>query len=79
MDTERMDSLATFLRNTGPSDFVAGPQQLAGKQVKKSKSGFLRRFVPGNNPDKARVRRSGSVSSGGRFTPITIPAIGVAK
>ena len=79
MDTERMDSLATFLRNTGPSDFVAGPQQLAGKQVKKSKSGFFRRFVPGNNPDKARVQRSGSVSSGGRFTPITIPAIGVAK
>ena len=79
MKAERLDSLVNFLRNTSPADFGAGPHQLAEKQVKKSKSGFFRRFVPGNNPDKVRVQRSGSVSSGGRFTPITIPAIGAAK
>jgi hypothetical protein len=78
--TERLDSLASFLRNTGPMDFVAGPDQLVEKQVKKSKSGFFRRFMPGGNAEKTKVKRSssisgGSIGGGGRFTPITIPAI----
>jgi hypothetical protein len=63
------DSLADFLRNTGPADFDA-PQ----RTVKKSKSGFFRRFLGGNNTEtkSGRYFRSGSVS--GRFTPIVIPA-----
>lgn len=61
------DSLAEFLKNTGPTDFGAP----APKAVKKSKSGFFRRLLGGG--DKAtRVQRSESIS--GRFTPITIPA-----
>ena len=66
------DSLADFLRNTGPTDF-SGPAP--EKAIKKSKSGFFRRvFFGGGNEEKmARLQRSGSAS--GRFTPITIPAV----
>jgi len=61
------DSLADFLKNTGPTDFgVPAP-----KAVKKSKSGFFSRLFGGGDK-AAKVQRSGSVS--GRFTPITIPA-----
>ena len=67
------DSLADFLRNTSPADFGGGPPP--GKAVKKSKSGFFRRvFFGGGTEEKAKLQRSGSVTSG-RFTPITIPAM----
>ena len=70
--SQTMDSLAEFLRNTGPADFGAPPPKI----IKKSKSGFFRRLLGGSNNDKnaeaARIQRSGSTS--GRFTPITIPA-----
>jgi len=67
------DSLADFLRNTGPADFGGPPP---AKAIKKSKSGFFRRvFFGGGNEEKiAKLQRSGSVTSG-RFTPITIPAV----
>jgi hypothetical protein len=63
------DSLADFLRNTGPSDF----DPPAKRVVKKSKSGFLRRLLGGDNTKKkGRLGRSGSTS--GRYMPIVIPA-----
>jgi hypothetical protein len=61
------DSLADFLKNTGPADFGAP----APKAIKKSKSGFFRRLL-GGGEKQAKVQRSESMS--GRFTPITIPA-----
>jgi hypothetical protein len=62
------DSLAEFLKNTGPADFGAP----VPKVVKKSKSGFFKRLFGGNN-SVTRLQRSESMTSG-RFTPITIPA-----
>lgn len=67
------DSLADFLRNTGPADFGAPNPKL----VKKSKSGFFKRLLGSNNASEknGRLSRSGSVSTTtGRFTPIVIPA-----
>jgi hypothetical protein len=67
------ESLAKFLRTTGPSDFSS---QSPPKVVKKSKSGFFRRLLGGgNNNDKNDARSTNSGSTSGRFTPITIPAI----
>jgi hypothetical protein len=62
------DTLAEFLKNTGPADFGAP----VPKVVKKSKSGFFKRLFGGNNVGE-RIHRSESMTSG-RFTPITIPA-----
>ena len=44
--SQTTDSLAEFLRNTGPGDFGSQPPP---KAVKKSKSGFFRRLLGGNN------------------------------
>jgi hypothetical protein len=68
--SQTTDSLAEFLRNTGPGDFGT---QSPPKAVKKSKSGFFKRLMGGNSDKGARIQRSGSTS--GRFTPITIPAL----
>jgi hypothetical protein len=62
------DSLAEFLKNTGPTDFGSEPPP---KTIKKSKSGFFKRLLGGGN-ERGGIQRSGSTS--GRFTPITIPA-----
>ena len=70
LPSQTTDSLAEFLRNTGPGDFGG---QSPPKAVKKSKSGFFRRLWGGNNDKGARIKRSGSTS--GRFTPIVIPAV----
>jgi len=69
--SQTTDSLAEFLRSTGPADFSPP----TGKAVKKSKSGFFRRLWGNNNEKMGRLSRSGSVSTtGGRYTPIVIPA-----
>jgi len=63
------DSLADFLKSTGPADFGSGGAD-PPKTLKKSKSGFFRRMFGGANKTPPMPRRSSS----GRFTPITIPA-----
>jgi len=65
--SQTTDSLADFLKNTGPTDFGAP----APKAIKKSKSGFFRRLL-GGGEKQSKIHRSESMS--GRFTPITIPA-----
>jgi hypothetical protein len=65
------DSLAEFLKNTGPTDF-GGVGSDPPKAIKKSKSGFFKRLLGNNGAQSNGIQRSGSTS--GRFTPITIPA-----
>lgn len=68
--SDTTQSLAEFLKTTGPTDFSGH----VPKEVKKSKSGFFRRFLGGGNSDKAsKAERRASVT--GKFTPITIPAM----
>lgn len=68
LHSSNTDSLAEFLRSTGPADFG----EPAPKPVKKSKSGFFKRML-GTNDKGAKIQRNESQS--GRFTPITIPAL----
>jgi hypothetical protein len=68
MQRSQTDSLADFLRNTGPPEIT--PPQV----VKKAKSGFFKRiFGGGNERSPSKLQRS--ESSSGRYTPITIPAM----
>ena len=64
------DSLADFLRNTGPKDFGT---RSSPKQVKKSKSAFLKKLLGGDS--SKGLKAQGNENTSGRYTPIIIPVV----